>query len=814
MHILMSFFLFFSDWLIESKKSESLEFEKLNAEDMAVLLRDFYFCVRQTNGERYSKSAFKNLRAGLHRYLVSPPHNKMYNIMKDRIFQKANQVYDGYMTAIRAEGKDINKPKPTIAPEDVVRLYRYVFPNTPQGLQYRVFFEICLHFGRRGREGLRLLTRDTYEVKVDPTGVEYVQNKYHEAEKCKRGVANNEKDKSSYMFAQPGNPNCPVKHFKDYIKRLNPKCDAFFQRAKKRKYSPTGVWYDNVAVGHHTLADFMKSMSEKGGLSKIYTNHSIRKTCITALAEAGYEAKDIMAVTGHRNVASLDPYLSEPSIKRKKGMSNALFAYGQDDDFTTDPAEPAAATASRRTLAAQAPTYGSTIANHKRKRSASATSTVSYARISDDLLPQRPQRQRQNEANAAPAQTPLNGTTSSHVPSVVDTIHCLPLPMTPRQKRQRQSSAGPSLTPRNRSASSQFPCVDDAIQWSPLPLTPRQKRQHANCATPGMTPHSHSASAQFPRGGDIPCLPLTPGQKRQSATSTMTPHNRSARSTTRMSQPDDILIQDSVLAPQSNSANASATMTRAADTLNVWMATSPPLLPLKRTADHKERLRLSTRRAPPSHPSKSYNDWMVTTSAVVESCSPKSPTSNGVPKDTSNGPMLVPYPDTPPTCPTTKNIDIPNSNTSSITLTADERESFDATQAFLAHNDSWDFMDIDENPDPSPCMPKAKPVPGRGPTMSKGPCQKLRSNTNQPVPNIPPRPNTSDVVLSQPRAARPTSVDNGQQMQFEEQYTDDDTGERVVHSGGANMQMLQQTTGSLFAGAVLNNCTFHIHLHK
>ncbi len=828
----------FADWIIESKKNEHLEFEKLEAEQLAILLREFYFCVRQTNGERYSKSAFKNLRAGLNRYLVSPPYNKMFNIMKDRIFQKANQCYDGYMTAIRAEGRDISVQKPTIAPEDVVRLYRFVFTNTPQGLQFRIFFEICLHFGRRGREGLRLLTRDTYEVQVDPTGVEYVQNKYHEAEKCKRGVAKNEKDKSSYMFAQPGNPNCPVKHFKDFIERLNPKCNAFFQRAKKKKYSPTGVWYDNAAVGYHTISDFMKTMSDKGGLSKPYTNHCIRKTCITALAEAGYEAKDIMAVTGHKNVQSLDPYLAEPSIKRKKGMSNALFEYGQDDDNTTDAADSSATTANRSDLAPQVPPYARTVANDKRKTSATATSTVSRAsEISDDWLPQTPQRQHQNQATAPPAHTPRKRRTSC----VDDTIQGLPLPLSPRQQRQRHSSAGPSLTPHNRRASSQVPCVEDSIQCLPLPLTPRQKRQRQSSAGPSLMPHNRSASSHIARGDNTTfSLPLTPRQKRRSQSSeapTITQHNRSAHG---MSQDNDISIQHPVLAPQSNSASASATMARADDTLNNWMSTSPPLLPSKRSDRQKQRLSLSTRRPPLSHQNSSYTDWMATTASVVESCNTSSPTNNAIPKATSNAPMIVPYPDSPPTCPTTKNIDIPNSadspseqNTCSITLTADEIEGFEATQAFLAHNDSWDFMDIDKSPNPSPCRPKAQPakhtaaktqhqganngpatVRSRGQTMSKGPVHKSRSDTNHTVPNVQPRTNTSDVVLSQPRPPRPTTVDNSQQMQFEEEYTEDDTAERVVASGGATMQMLHQTSGSLFAGAVLNNCTFHIHLHK
>ena len=110
---------------------------------------------------------------------------------------------------------------------------------------------------------------------------------------------------------------------------MNPKCDALFQRPLVR-YGPSGVWYANRAVGKNILDIYMKRMSEVGELSKVYTNHCIRRTCVGALDSVGYKAQDIMTVTGHRHSGSLTPYLGKPSLDRKHAISESLHAYGQE----------------------------------------------------------------------------------------------------------------------------------------------------------------------------------------------------------------------------------------------------------------------------------------------------------------------------------------------------------------------------------------------------------------------------------------------------------------------------------------------------
>ena len=82
-------------------------------------------------------------------------------------------------------------------------------------------------------------------------------------------------------------------------------------------------------LGKNTLGDMMKTTSEKAKFPKIYTNHQIRKTTVTAMHRQGFSLKEISNVTKHKNLQSLQHYIEEPSHDEKEKYSNALFEYSK-----------------------------------------------------------------------------------------------------------------------------------------------------------------------------------------------------------------------------------------------------------------------------------------------------------------------------------------------------------------------------------------------------------------------------------------------------------------------------------------------------
>ena len=60
-----------------------------------------------------------------------------------------------------------------------------------------------------------------------------------------------------------------------------------------------------MVVGKRSLGEMMKQISKQARLSKDYTNHSIRATAVTILDKSGFEARHIMALSGHRSESSI-----------------------------------------------------------------------------------------------------------------------------------------------------------------------------------------------------------------------------------------------------------------------------------------------------------------------------------------------------------------------------------------------------------------------------------------------------------------------------------------------------------------------------
>ena len=124
-----------------------------------------------------------------------------------------------------------------------------------------------------------------------------------------------------------GDEKCPVTSFTKYLSKLNPGNKNFWQRPKTKEYiyPATDIWYDNAAVGKNTLGSMMSNVSDECGLSKRYTNHCIRSTCITALDDGGIETRHIWAsVVTNPKESAVRSYTKKLSEKKTRQMSSVL----------------------------------------------------------------------------------------------------------------------------------------------------------------------------------------------------------------------------------------------------------------------------------------------------------------------------------------------------------------------------------------------------------------------------------------------------------------------------------------------------------
>ena len=316
--------LYFSDWLADV--GEQRAFEHLPEAELDSLLCRFYAGLAPA-GESvdYSKSSYVNIRAGLNRYLRSPPTQRKINLMHDKEFMESIQVFSGLLKTMRRAGLDKTTHKTPISAGDMDRLYAsgVLSNDTPWGLIYKVYFELSLHFSRRGVEGIRELHKSSFVFETDDMGATYCRMAYNEMEKKKQGNEKTIREKEARMYEEPGD-DCPIRSLKLLLAKLHPDCKALFQYPRGTVKITDKVWFNRQPIGKNTICQLMKRISEAAELSRTYTNHCIRATSITAMNAAGIEGTNIISITGHKSVDSLKPYLNGPSEEQKRDISKKL----------------------------------------------------------------------------------------------------------------------------------------------------------------------------------------------------------------------------------------------------------------------------------------------------------------------------------------------------------------------------------------------------------------------------------------------------------------------------------------------------------
>lgn len=243
------------------------------------LLRHFYGSVRNSKGELYGIASYIALRAGLNRYFKEPPVSRPVCLMRDAEFTSANKVFLGVLKRIRKSGRDLTSHHQALSPDDIriLRRSRVMDTSTPRGLLNKVWFDIQVHFGRRGKQANRNLKPDSFVIREDKKGLRYCTLSFGDEAKT-----HNEKDWCS-MSEKPGSEFCPISSLMKYLGKLPPNATALYLQPKKEL---TGeMWYSHIPLGVNYLGSMLARMCKEAGTSIIYTNHCIRSTPFHQLCE-------------------------------------------------------------------------------------------------------------------------------------------------------------------------------------------------------------------------------------------------------------------------------------------------------------------------------------------------------------------------------------------------------------------------------------------------------------------------------------------------------------------------------------------------
>ncbi|XP_010193380.1 PREDICTED: uncharacterized protein LOC104548916, partial [Mesitornis unicolor] len=300
-------------WLAKNGKDPS--FELVPVSELNDILREFYYTIRNHDGNTYSVASYKSMRAGLNRHLKMPPYNRQICLMKDKEFASANTVFVSVLKMLRMQGKDETHHHPPIAAEDLRKIKQsgVLGLHSPLALVNKVWFDLQLHFAKRGREILRDLAPDAFVIEKDKNGRRYAMFRYPG-----KGKNGEDPHKMGKMYDMPGDPNCPVFSLELYLSKLPPEPPAFYLHPLKltsEQMQEQPVWYKREPMGVNYLGTMMPRISVAARLSQRYTNHSLRTTTIQLLCEAGLGPREIMAVTGHRSESAIRHYWGAAEVR-------------------------------------------------------------------------------------------------------------------------------------------------------------------------------------------------------------------------------------------------------------------------------------------------------------------------------------------------------------------------------------------------------------------------------------------------------------------------------------------------------------------
>ena len=311
-------------------------------------LSKFYVSARKKDGNHYKKTSLLSIRAALDRHLKAPPYNKRFSICETVLFSEANKTLSSYLTQLVKNGKIApTVHKVSLTADIIKKLYEKgeladVDTLSPRALLQTAWFQISLYFGKRGRENQSSLKKSMPRLVKTADDQEYFELNRSEpgavltSKNHTGGLDGSEDHSDGKIFSQPGSKRCPVEILKTYFIHLNPNISALFQRPKGESsvnFNPKvhEVWYDACNVGHNTLENMLRKMTERAGITPYLTNHSLRATTVTVLSGSNIETRQIKAITGHKSDCSIESYCERPTLSQFKEMSTALTSFIHSD---------------------------------------------------------------------------------------------------------------------------------------------------------------------------------------------------------------------------------------------------------------------------------------------------------------------------------------------------------------------------------------------------------------------------------------------------------------------------------------------------
>ena len=303
--------------------------EKIETGKLDTLLCRFFIAAKRRDGKQFEPDCLSTIHRGLSRYLI----NKKYsaNILTDTGFDRSRRTLAAKRKELVKQGLG-NKPNATreLSPEEVNTLFEngYFGDHNAESLQRAIWWFLSLHFGYRARDEARKLCWGDVEIVNESYSERYVEWKAERGTKTRNGKENEQKRAYDPVLYPTNTSRCPVAYFEKY-KSYRPvdACKSespFFLQIDRKANLDSCTWYLSKAMGKNSIGSILSTARKRFGFAgRKVANHSVRKTGISRLLDAGVSDLFVAQHVGMKNSDSLKSYHSA-NKKQRMDMSRIL----------------------------------------------------------------------------------------------------------------------------------------------------------------------------------------------------------------------------------------------------------------------------------------------------------------------------------------------------------------------------------------------------------------------------------------------------------------------------------------------------------
>ncbi|XP_070576202.1 uncharacterized protein KIAA1958 homolog [Ptychodera flava] len=297
------------------------------------LVGNFLCVVRKEDGTEYEPSYLRGMLSSLERHLRLAKYEA--SLVTSLDFFSTREKLKAKQKNLRKHGKgNLPHKADTLTDDDVNKLYadRQLGAHTPQSVINTLWLNNMLHFGMRAVKEHRSLCWGDVKLKRDADGREFIEMTNEHQTKTRTGEnVSDVRPVKPQMYSYPDDKNrCPVALYKFYAS-LRPKNfmgpeTPFYLAIKNTPQPSDAVWFKRQAMGPNTIAQIMKNMAGKSGIScrgKRLTNTSARKYLLQKLNDNNVPPTHTMQKSAHKNVQSVNNYC-KLSDKQQYAMSHIL----------------------------------------------------------------------------------------------------------------------------------------------------------------------------------------------------------------------------------------------------------------------------------------------------------------------------------------------------------------------------------------------------------------------------------------------------------------------------------------------------------